>query len=140
MESMRIAHRREQAQRMLPRRTGTGPCCPTQKLPDKPNILESQRVLKEQCPTVYINHVPKVVVGSQTVDQKSIYVVNTYASNTTDQIKDALIQAQINSRFYEFLKPRPLPPDFLQVPRAPSNGGEPVVLSVCRPGEIKTVG
>jgi hypothetical protein len=71
----------------------------------------------------------------------SIYtpVESKKSSTTTSALKDAI--TAVEPRFYEFIKPRPLPPDFLQVARQVSNGGEPLAKNTaCALGEIKTVG
>ena len=62
-----------------------------------------------------------------------------YFSCSDYDLKDAITATE--PRFYEFIKPRPPPPDFLQVARQVSNAGEPLAKNTaCALGEIKTVG
>jgi hypothetical protein len=108
-----------------------------QKRPDKPNVIESQRVIRERCQQIIVNGLVKTVpIGCPAV---YVPVQNTNASQTTSALKDAITATE--PRFYEFIKPRPLPPDFLQVARQVSNAGEPLAKNTaCALGEIKTVG
>ena len=106
------------------------------KLSDRPNVIESQRIIRERCPEILVNGLSRTVP----IGQPSVYIpVETKdASQTTSALKDAI--TAVEPRFYEFIKPRPLPPDFLQVPRQVSNAGEPLAKNTaCALGEIKRV-
>ena len=108
-----------------------------QKLPDKTNIIESQRLTRERCQQIIVNKLPRTIpIGCPAV---YVPVQTTNASQTTSALKDAITATE--PRFYEFIKPRPPPPDFLQVARQVSNAGEPLAKNTaCALGEIKTVG
>jgi hypothetical protein len=112
--------------------------CPPTIVPDRPNVLESQRLNAELCTNTFIGGVPKVVPAGD----PRIYTLvgTTYASATTSALKDNILA--VAPRFVEFITPRP-PPDYyffgstIQI----SKGGEPLARnSVCQPGEIKRVG
>jgi len=142
MESLRIAQKR-QCNRCVPpydpltRKDLPLFSCPPHKTPDRPNVIESQRIIRERCQQIIVDGLPRTVpVGFPAV---YVPVQNTNASQTTSAIKDAI--TALEPRFYEFIKPRPPPPDFLQVARQVSNGGEPLAKNTaCALGEIKRVG
>jgi len=108
-----------------------------QKLPDKTNIIESQRLTRERCQQIIVNKLPRTIpIGCLAV---YVPIQTTNASQTTSALKDTITATE--PRFYEFIKPRPPPPDFLQVARQVSNAGEPLAKNTaCALGEIKTVG
>lgn len=142
MESLRIAQKR-QCNRCVPpydpltRKDLPLFSCPPRKTPDRPNVIESQRLTRERCQQIIVDGLSRTVpIGCPAV---YVPVQNTNASQTTSALKDAITATE--PRFYEFIKPRPLPPDFLQVARQVSNGGEPLAKNTaCALGEIKTVG
>jgi hypothetical protein len=140
MESFRIAQRRENCNTTSPKK-GLLACCPPLRVPDRPQVNESQRVLKEKCPIAFVNGIPKKVIEGQPIDFYSQIVRTTPSSEITSQLKDGITQAELDIRFFEFFKPRPPPPDFLIVPRERNNAGEPKARGgFCAPGQIKTVG
>ena len=142
MESLRIAQKR-QCNRCVPpydpltRKDLPLFSCPPRKTPDRPNVIESQRLTRERCQQIIVDGLSRTVpIGSLAV---YVPVQNIDASRTTSALKDAI--TAVEPRFYEFIKPRPLPPDFLQVARQVSNAGEPLAKNTaCALGEIKTVG
>ena len=142
MESLRIAQKR-QCNRCVPpydpltRKDLPLFSCPPRKTPDRPNVIESQRLTRERCQQIIVDGLSRTVpIGSLAV---YVPVQNTDASRTTSALKDAI--TAVEPRFYEFIKPRPLPPDFLQVARQVSNAGEPLAKNTaCALGEIKRVG
>ena len=142
MESLRIAQKR-QCNRCVPpfdpltRKDLPLFTCPPVKIPDRPNVIESQRIVRERCQQVIVNGASRTIQGGM----PTIYnpVESKKSSTTTSALKDAI--TAVEPRFYEFIKPRPLPPDFLQVPRQVSNAGEPLAKNTaCALGEIKRVG
>lgn len=142
MESLRIAQKR-QCNRCVPpydsltRKDLPLFSCPPAKTPDRPNVIESQRIIRERCQQIFVNGSTRTIQGGGPVTY--IPVESKKSSTTTSALKDAI--TAVEPRFYEFIKPRPLPPDFLQVPRQVSNAGEPLAKNTpCALGEIKTVG
>ena len=142
MESLRIAQKR-QCNRCVPpydpltRKDLPLFSCPPRKTPDRPNVIESQRLTRERCQQIIVNKLPRTMpLGCPAV---YVPVQTTNASQTTSALKDTITATE--PRFYEFIKPRPPPPDFLQVARQVSNAGEPLAKNTaCALGEIKTVG
>jgi len=141
MESLRIAQKR-QCNRCVPpfdpltRKDLPLFSCPPRRTPDRPNIIESQRIIRERCQQVIVNGTSRTIQGG--VPTIYIPVESKKSSTTTSALKDAI--TAVEPRFYEFIKPRPLPPDFLQVARQVSNGGEPLAKNTaCALGEIKRV-
>lgn len=142
MESLRIAQKR-QCNRCVPpydpltRKDLPLFSCPPVKTSDRPNIIESQRIIRERCQQVIVNGTSRTIQGGGPTTYTP--VESKKSSTTTSALKDAI--TAVEPRFYEFIKPRPLPPDFLQVARQVSNGGEPLAKNTaCALGEIKTVG
>ncbi len=141
MESLRIAQKR-QCNRCVPpidplnRKDLPLFSCPPVKTSDRPNVIESQRIIRERCQQVIVNGTSRTIQGG--VSAIYIPVESKKSSTTTSALKDAI--TAVEPRFYEFIKPRPLPPDFLQVARQVSNGGEPLAKNTpCALGEIKRV-
>jgi len=145
MESLRISQRRRCLERKPTTRTqqtgsGTqfvgnfGTCI--KKIPDKPNVSESQRMRQEKCTTI-VNGKSKIVPGRVPVYTT---VGTTQASATTLMLKDNIIAEA--PRFSEFITPRP-PPNYyffgstIQISMA---GDSKAPNHVCGPGEIKRVG
>jgi hypothetical protein len=138
MESLRISQRRQCLERKPTTSTqfvgNFGTCI--KKSPDKLNVSESQRIIRERC---------KSVLDGKTRDVHSgptIYttVETTKASLTTLMLKDNITAAA--PRFSEFITPRP-PPNYyffgstIQISMA---GDSKAPNHVCGPGEIKRVG
>jgi hypothetical protein len=107
--------------------------------PDRNNVSESQRMLREQCTTVIINKESKTVVAAQPLDVSAVPASGAAsASVSTSQTKDAVLLAFENNpamRFNEFLGP--LPPAN-PCPTPPVNAGVPKPSVIgCGPGTIK---
>lgn len=106
------------------------------KIPDKPNVSESQRMRQEKCTTI-VNGKSKIVPGRVPVYTT---VGTTQASATTLMLKDNITAAA--PRFSEFITPRP-PPNYyffgstIQISMA---GDSKAPNHICSPGEIKRVG
>ena len=106
--------------------------------PDRNNVSESQRMLRQQCSTVIINKETKTVVSAVPLDVSAISENTRSASVTTSQTRDAVLLAFENNpamRFNEFLGPlppaNPCPPPFF-------NAGVPKPSVIgCGPGTIK---
>ena len=142
MESLRIAQKR-QCNRCVPpldpltRKDSPLFSCPSIKTPDRPNIIESQRLTRERCQQVIVNGTSRTIQGGGPTTYTP--VESKKSSTTTSLLKDTI--TAVEPRFYEFIKPRALPPDFLQVARQVSKGGESLAKNTaCALGEIKTVG
>ena len=128
MESLRIAQKR-QCNRCVPpydpltRKDLPLFSCPPVKTPDRPNIIESQRIIRERCQQVIVNGTSRTIQGG--VPTTYIPVESKKSSTTTSALKDAITAVE---------------PRFLQVPRQVSNGGEPLAKNTaCALGEIKRV-
>jgi hypothetical protein len=140
MESLRISKKREEKCHCPPRQrlgqiTAT---CWKKALPDKTNVLESQRIINERCPEIFIDGVAKKQNTELPLDQRTVSVRTQLSSETTGRLKDAIQQVQDDIRFYEYFKPQPLPPDWLIVPRERNNAGDPQAPNrPCQPGEIR---
>ena len=107
--------------------------------PDRNNVSESQRMLKQQCTTVIINKESKTVVAAQPLDVSAVPTSGAAsASVATSQTKDAVLLAFENNpamRFNEFLGPLPPAPP---CPTPPVNAGVPKPSVIgCGPGTIK---
>ena len=107
--------------------------------PDRNNVSESQRMLREQCTKVIINKKLKTVVSAVPLDVSAIPATDSLsASARTSQTRDAVLLAFENNpamRFNEFLGPlppaNPCPPPFF-------NAGVPKPSVIgCGPGTIK---
>jgi len=107
--------------------------------PDRNNVSESQRMLRQQCTTVTINKQSKTVVSAVPLDVSAVAVKDSASASTrTSQTKDAVLLAFENNpamRFNEFLGPlppaNPCPPPFF-------NAGVPKPSVIgCGPGTIK---
>ena len=127
-------------------------CCPTPlpnnkgligdcyvRRPDRNNVLESQRMLRQQCSTVIIKKEAKTVLSAVPLNVSAIPASDSVsASVTTSQTRDAVLLAFENNpamRFNEFLGPlppaNPCPPPFF-------NAGVPKPSVIgCGPGTIK---
>jgi hypothetical protein len=126
-------------------------CCPTPlpnnkgligdcyvRRPDRNNVLESQRMLRNQCTRVIINKETKTVISTIPLDVSAVVENTRSASVTTSQTRDAVLLAFENNpemRFNEFLGPlppaNPCPPQFF-------NAGVPKPSVIgCGPGTIK---
>ena len=107
--------------------------------PDRNNVPESLRMLKEQCTTVTINKETKTVVSGMALDILAIPTAGAAAASVTTSVaRDATLFAFLNNpamRFNEFLGPLPPAPP---CPTTPINAGVPKPSIIgCGPGSIR---
>jgi hypothetical protein len=107
--------------------------------PDRNNVPESQRMLKEQCTKVTINGKDKTVVAAIPLDISAVAASGAAAASVTTSVaRDATLLAFSNNpamRFNEFLGPLPPAPP---CPTPSVNAGVPKPSIIgCGPGSIR---